>query len=145
MLDWAIDQHTKEELREHHRRIVEAFRAMRPTDGHGRQQYDPMRADDPRVSYVCLEVGHHVSGSWIGSTTQDELRVIGWLGDVPQVCFCMCLKIRADSLIAFDCNLNTVLNQCLAACIRCMSLGCNRDQDWGSGWPHAAGAARTCS
>ena len=58
VLDFAVAQHADAELRENHRRIVEAFRAARPADVHGRHKYEISQRDDPMSSYVCLEGGY---------------------------------------------------------------------------------------
>eukprot|EP01043_Picozoa_sp_COSAG02_P005076 COSAG02_NODE_135_length_34565_cov_80.368856_30_plen_1468_part_00 len=88
--DWTEGQHTEDDLRGGHRRIVEAFRKERAKDeykdAYGRCKYDTTRmnddntrVDDPLVSYVCAEVGHHFSKSMLNGEVPLE-----WLGDVPQ-------------------------------------------------------------
>eukprot|EP01046_Picozoa_sp_COSAG06_P021714 COSAG06_NODE_1644_length_8819_cov_13.898624_5_plen_1191_part_00 len=84
VLDFAVAQHSSEELRENHRRVVEAFRASRPSDGHGRRKYDRMRQDDTKSAYVCNEVSHHLRNGWGVDMEADDLACKGWLSDVPQ-------------------------------------------------------------
>eukprot|EP01051_Picozoa_sp_SAG22_P004183 SAG22_NODE_218_length_14885_cov_24.733699_4_plen_740_part_00 len=81
VLDFAAAQHRKDELRDAHRRIVEAFRAARPADCHGRRRFDAAQKDNPTSVYVCNEVEHHVSQA---DMEQDELGTLEWLLDVPQ-------------------------------------------------------------
>eukprot|EP01045_Picozoa_sp_COSAG04_P006490 COSAG04_NODE_320_length_16877_cov_26.485401_1_plen_4766_part_00 len=81
VLDFAVDSFAGDELRAGHRRIVEAFRAARPPDVHGRRGYHLTRVEEPLVAYVCSEAGHHVRTSCRGGSDQ---HVIGWLADVPQ-------------------------------------------------------------
>ena len=54
VLDFAGAQHSKEKLRDCHRRIVEAFRAARSSDHHGRRKYEPTDKDSPVSVYLLL-------------------------------------------------------------------------------------------
>ena len=83
VLDFAVAQHSDTQLRDHHRRAVEGFRAARPADVHGRRGYDSTRSGEPLVEYVCAEGGHHVSSSWNAESGQNEQELTGWLQDVP--------------------------------------------------------------
>jgi hypothetical protein len=78
VLDFAVAQHSAEELREKHCRVVEAFREARPMDVHGRHKYSRVLLDDPVCAYVCAEVPHHLKLGW-----KDDVGM-AWLGDVPQ-------------------------------------------------------------
>jgi propanediol dehydratase small subunit len=80
VLDWGVAQHTKDELRNSHRLIVDAFRAARPIDAYGRRKYDPTRQDDPVSAYVCTEIEKHVNSSGDAA----ELERTGWLLELPQ-------------------------------------------------------------
>lgn len=90
VLDFVRSQHTGDEMRKNHRRVVEAFRASRPQDGHGRHRYDRMRRDDLKSTYVCNEICHHIAHGWEREpesgkvVVTDVLAVREWLGDVPQ-------------------------------------------------------------
>ena len=59
VLDFAVAQHGEDELREAHRRVVEAFRGARPSDFHGRKKW-VKKGDDAVSMYVCNEVPQHV-------------------------------------------------------------------------------------
>lgn len=83
MLDFVTGSHSSEQLRENHRRVIEAFRAARPPDGFGRRCYEKMN-DDPYSVYVCTEIRHHLTKGWDSDMDQDQLAVKGWLADVPQ-------------------------------------------------------------
>ena len=63
VLDFAIAQHSAEELRENHRKIVEAFCGARPLDGNGRRKFDRMQSEDSLSMYVCTEVQFHLRQS----------------------------------------------------------------------------------
>ena len=80
VLDFVVAQRSDSELCDCHRRTVDAFIAARPTDAHGQRNYDATRADDPLVTYVCLEVEHHVKNA----AMQNELPTVEWLDNVPQ-------------------------------------------------------------
>eukprot|EP01045_Picozoa_sp_COSAG04_P023187 COSAG04_NODE_2718_length_3687_cov_4.212375_1_plen_857_part_10 len=90
VLDFAVSQHSSDELRKNHRRVVEAFRASRPLNAHGRPCYDRMRRDDLKSEYVCNEIAHHLEKGWELEAQSDEFAVTdelattGWLADVPQ-------------------------------------------------------------
>eukprot|EP01046_Picozoa_sp_COSAG06_P081357 COSAG06_NODE_28523_length_572_cov_4.526427_1_plen_178_part_01 len=84
VLDFAVAQHGDAELRENHRAVVEAFRAARPADCHGRRKYDATQRDDAVSVYVCLEGSYHVAKGWEDDMEQDDLALTHWLGDVPQ-------------------------------------------------------------
>ena len=77
--DFAVAQHKSEELRESHRRIVEAFREARPADSFGRRKFDRARVSDAVCAYVCTEVSYHLTNGW------DSSKETAWLEDVPQV------------------------------------------------------------
>ena len=74
VLDWAVAQHSKEELREKHRAIVMAFRATRPLDFYGRGKYDKSLVGSPLNSYVCNEVEHHVVKGWDVAFEKEDLE-----------------------------------------------------------------------
>ena len=84
VLEFTVAQHSADALRLNHRRIVEAFRAARPVDGHGRLKFDAMRMGESMVTYVRTEVKSHVELCWLNGSSQDEVEVIEWLTDVPQ-------------------------------------------------------------
>ena len=84
VLDFAIARHSDEALRNGHRCIVEAFRAARPSNIHGRRQFDMMRQEDPVSSYVCSEGGSHLEEGWETEMENDVHALTHWLGDVPQ-------------------------------------------------------------
>eukprot|EP01052_Picozoa_sp_SAG31_P018374 SAG31_NODE_1298_length_8922_cov_18.816956_6_plen_646_part_00 len=84
VLDFVVAQHSKEELCEKHRRVVEAFRAARPVDAHGRRKFAIRNREDPLCSYVISEIEHHLRHGWKTPMDQDELALTEWLGDVPQ-------------------------------------------------------------
>ena len=80
VLDFAVAQHTKEELRSMHRAVVEAFRAARPADFHGRRYFDATQVDSAISQHVLNEVGGHVSRAY---ESGDEI-LCKWVTDVPQ-------------------------------------------------------------
>jgi hypothetical protein len=85
VLDFAVAQHSKEQLWLNHRAIVEAFRASRPADAHGRRKFDIAQNNDPMCSYVSDEIQFHIShGCKMDDIDQDELMTRGLLLDVPQ-------------------------------------------------------------
>eukprot|EP01046_Picozoa_sp_COSAG06_P087264 COSAG06_NODE_33772_length_484_cov_0.948052_1_plen_154_part_01 len=51
VLDFAVAQHSDAKLRESHRAVVEAFRAARPADAHGRCKYDAAQREDSVSAY----------------------------------------------------------------------------------------------
>ena len=79
VLDFAVAQHTKEELRSMHRAVVEAFRVARPADFHGRRYFDATQVDSAISLYVLNEVAGHVTNAYGG----DEI-LCKWVTDVPQ-------------------------------------------------------------
>eukprot|EP01046_Picozoa_sp_COSAG06_P056680 COSAG06_NODE_10801_length_1613_cov_8.605020_1_plen_278_part_10 len=80
VLDFTVAQHTDDQLREGHRRVVEAFRASRPEDVHGRRKYDSAGGNrDSIARFVCAEALHHVSNAGL-----DRSSSVEWLRDVPQ-------------------------------------------------------------
>ena len=83
VLDFAVAQQGSN-VRENHRRIVEAFRQARPADVHGRRQFVQSVVDDVLSTYVCNEIGFHLRIGWEAEMERDSLAMTGWLGDVPQ-------------------------------------------------------------
>jgi hypothetical protein len=80
VLDFAVAQHSSSDLSEQHRRVVEAFRAARPTDAYDRRKFDLALTEDPQNMYVCNNVMHHVSTAM----QQSELVTpVDWLQDLP--------------------------------------------------------------
>jgi hypothetical protein len=84
VLDFAVAQHSDSDLQLKQRACVEAFRAARPADAHGRRKYDAAQKDDPITVYVCREIEYHVSSGWQVDMEHDELAIKFWLADVPQ-------------------------------------------------------------
>jgi hypothetical protein len=84
VLDFAIAQHGDDVLRADHRLIVEAFRAARPADAHGRLKFDRTSRDDPMAMYVCAESAFHLRHGWEADMEHDSDALANWLGDVPQ-------------------------------------------------------------
>ena len=84
VLEFAVAQHTDDALRQAHRSVVEAFRACRPEDVHGRRQFESTASDDPLLVYVSAEVEHHVRNGWLPNMEDDSLACTSWLGDMPQ-------------------------------------------------------------
>ena len=83
VLDFAVAQHSKEELRQDHCSVVEVFRKVRPKGVFGRREYENSNAADPVAGYVCREIAYYVKESYRGAG-RDELILKTWLGDVPQ-------------------------------------------------------------
>jgi hypothetical protein len=83
VLDFAVAQHSAEELCEKHCAVVEAFREARPADYYGRRYFDSTRSDSALDVYVSNEVGCHVSKCWEGSQRQSGTGPRSWLGDTP--------------------------------------------------------------
>jgi hypothetical protein len=89
--EFVIAQHSEDEIRDAHRRLVNSLRACRPTDFHGRKAWNNSKhqqESDPRSAYVCASISHHVTAGWesdkdsLGAessclldTPQDELTV----------------------------------------------------------------------
>ena len=85
VLDFAVAQHSAQQLREKHRNVVEAFRAARPANMYGRRRFDLSDGHSPVTSYVITEGAHHVASccQW-QSEPLDEPTTTRWLSDVPQ-------------------------------------------------------------
>jgi hypothetical protein len=84
VLDWTVAQHTKIDLQDSHRAVVETFRQSRPADFHGRRRFDKTTyVSDPVVSYVVNEIHHHIEKACILGA-QHERIALDWLGDMPQ-------------------------------------------------------------
>eukprot|EP01052_Picozoa_sp_SAG31_P029721 SAG31_NODE_2978_length_4831_cov_236.467033_2_plen_844_part_00 len=83
VLDFAVAQHSTDTLRDSHRCVVEAFRAARPVDTHGRKKFDIAQRDDPTTAYVCNEIQHHLRQGWQPNKIADEVATRDWLVDVP--------------------------------------------------------------
>lgn len=79
VLDFAVAQHTAEELRENHHKVVEAFRTARPADFFGRRKFDKSLTVDPMCAYVCNEIDYHVGQAG----TADSDTAVAWLQDAP--------------------------------------------------------------
>ena len=84
VLDWTIAQHSDDQLRDNHRRVINAFRASRPADCFGRLVYDPSHRGTPLSAYCCTEAMHHFSEAWQPDMENDREALTAWLGDVPQ-------------------------------------------------------------
>jgi tetratricopeptide (TPR) repeat protein len=84
VLDFAVAQHGAAVLREAHRRVVEAFRAARPVDVHGRRMYENARIETPIAAYVCNEIQYHIAHGWEDDMEHDVIATQEWLTDVPQ-------------------------------------------------------------
>ena len=84
ILDYSVAQHTAVDLQLKHRCVVEAFRAARPADVHGRRKYDSAQRHNPMSAYVCTEIEYHVSRGWQKEIEHDELAIKTWVADVPQ-------------------------------------------------------------
>ena len=83
MLEFAVAQHTDAQLRDGHGAVVEAFRAARPADAHGRHRFDKTATVDALSVYVCSEVGHHIGHVYDGKVLEVS-AISDWLGDMPQ-------------------------------------------------------------
>eukprot|EP01046_Picozoa_sp_COSAG06_P074764 COSAG06_NODE_23027_length_704_cov_6.700826_1_plen_234_part_11 len=79
VLDFAVAQHSSDQLRESHRAVVEAFREVRPVDCHGRHKYDLTQRDDPVSLYVCVESSYHFAKAWEVDMENDAHAVTHWL------------------------------------------------------------------
>jgi hypothetical protein len=84
VLDFAVAQHSDQDLLLKHRQVVEAFRAVRPADAHGRCMYDSTQMDDPVSVYVGNEIRYHVEHSLVRESSEDNPAVLEWLTDMPQ-------------------------------------------------------------
>lgn len=84
VLDFAVAQTKASVLRKNHRAVVEAFRAARPSNSHGRRQFDGTLREDPMASYVCSEGSYHLAKGWEADMENDDHALTHWLGDVPQ-------------------------------------------------------------
>eukprot|EP01046_Picozoa_sp_COSAG06_P047343 COSAG06_NODE_6869_length_2736_cov_1.640880_1_plen_864_part_01 len=84
VLDFAVAQHSDQDLQLKHRQVVEAFRAARPADAHGRCMFDSTQMDDPLSVYVGTEIEYHVSKGWSADMENDELAIKSWLTDYPR-------------------------------------------------------------
>jgi hypothetical protein len=84
VLDFAVAQHSADDLRQAHRRVVDAFRAARPVDAHGRCMFDMSNREHSLSVYACAEISYHLKNGWQVDMEADDLALSGWLGDVPQ-------------------------------------------------------------
>ena len=84
VLDLSVAQYNADGLRLNHRRIVEAFRAARPADAHGRCKFDVAQKDNPVSVYACHEIQSHLEQGWQANKLSDELATSDWLADFPQ-------------------------------------------------------------
>ena len=89
--EYVIAQHSEDEMRDAHRRLVDSFRVCRPADFHGRKAWINAKLqqdNDPRSVYVCAAISHHIRAGWesdkgllevesscLFDTPQDELVV----------------------------------------------------------------------
>eukprot|EP01049_Picozoa_sp_SAG25_P003137 SAG25_NODE_176_length_12787_cov_14.980060_2_plen_1127_part_00 len=97
VLDFAVAQHSKEQLRLNHRAIVESFRSSRPADAHGRRKFDSAHRTDSMCVYVCNEIEYHVSHALEADSSRDELATRVWLADVPQDVIVMAAAVALGS------------------------------------------------
>ena len=84
VLDFAVAQHSTDDLRLNHRRIVDAFREARPADVHGRRMYEKTQKEAPMAAYVSSEISYHIGNGWESDMEHDVLATTEWLCDVPQ-------------------------------------------------------------
>jgi hypothetical protein len=96
VLDFCVAQHTAQELYTNHWCVVQAFRAARPGNRHGRREFEKRTMHgSPVAKYVCNEVAHHLilaakvlhssppaSGPAVRAGDADSLTDV--LADVPQ-------------------------------------------------------------
>jgi hypothetical protein len=84
VLDFCVAQHKGDGLRDCHRKVINAFRASRPSDVYGRHGYDLARKDSALNTYVCNECRYHLSQGWQADMENDQLALHDWLGDTKQ-------------------------------------------------------------
>ena len=91
VLDFAIAQHPKADLRSKHRRLVNLIRARRPMHdsivlaSSSRSGWDLTCTDDRLGSYVVKNVRHHIAAAcnqaWSDKDIMEEIEALGWLDD----------------------------------------------------------------
>jgi hypothetical protein len=85
VLDFTIGMHSKAELVSAHRRVVEMFRANRPTNAAGVSEWSSVNRDDAMTAYVLADGAHHVRAAQSGLAHSDEM-LLDCLTDIPQDC-----------------------------------------------------------
>eukprot|EP01048_Picozoa_sp_COSAG05_P005356 COSAG05_NODE_315_length_11604_cov_8.336375_6_plen_1129_part_00 len=88
VLDFAVAQHSAEELLEKHRSVIEAFRKARPSNAAGVSMYDYVNNDDPMTAYVISNAAHHAKGSHRANNASSEKLLLSWLHDQPKDLLC---------------------------------------------------------
>eukprot|EP01043_Picozoa_sp_COSAG02_P053250 COSAG02_NODE_5854_length_3987_cov_169.941872_2_plen_271_part_00 len=84
VLDYVISQHTSDELRTSHRKLVDLLRAERPLDAVSRQLEWNNVGNTPTSRYVrdyCLQ---HMQLGWNSDRQSDEHAIKYWLLEAPQ-------------------------------------------------------------
>ena len=88
VLDFAVAQHSADELREKHQCVVEAFRAARPSNAAGVTMYDYVNDGDSVTAYVINNAAHHAKGSHQTNNGSSEKVLLSWLHDQPKDLLC---------------------------------------------------------
>ena len=85
VLDFAVAQHSDDELCRQHVSVVDSFRAARPADTFGRHKFDKSLVLDPFCAYVHTEIESHVTEACrqVDSGRADDPR-LSWVQDTPQ-------------------------------------------------------------
>eukprot|EP01043_Picozoa_sp_COSAG02_P007664 COSAG02_NODE_233_length_27847_cov_20.383055_19_plen_215_part_00 len=82
--DFVASQHTDEELRQSHRRLVDLLRAARPVDAVSKSP-EWNNAGNTLISrYVRDYCSKHIQHGWNSDWENDQHAINYWLGDTPQ-------------------------------------------------------------
>ena len=75
--DFVIGQHSTEELRRAHHRLVDILRARRPPCGW------KLSREDAVSVYVCKEIAGHIKAGWDLARFAEDRASVEWLDDFP--------------------------------------------------------------
>ena len=79
--DYVVGQHSKEELRRAHHRLVQIIRQERPSSGRGWEL--GAQAQHAVSVYVCTNIAEHVRGAWDIDRFAEDEEAVKWLDDFP--------------------------------------------------------------
>ena len=82
--DYVCSLHSEEELRQHHRRLVDVLRTARPVDLTSKAPEWNNIGNTPVSRYVRDHCAEHIKTGWHSAWENDEHAIQKWLGDYPQ-------------------------------------------------------------
>lgn len=84
VLDFVVSQHSGDELRNSHRRLVDLLRAERPLDAVSHQMEWNNVGNTPTSRYVRDYCSQHMQLGWNSDRESDEYAIKQWLLETPQ-------------------------------------------------------------